>query len=530
MFFISPLVSFREVDLSDVVPSVSSAIAGMVVRANRGPLEKKLISTNKQYKEAYCVKSKLEPTISDHYVACSFLERKGAALYVRRAVNTGVTYGGVSIVRSDSTATNTVFVSGITLNNTLNGPTTWVPITDEVFAIRAADPGLWNNNLSVKISEVDTTDYTFKLEVFETIGTTVYSRISQVMSRVSDKLDGYGRNIFIENILAKNPYVRIINNTNTASTVLPKAQATSLAFTGGLDGAIPTVGQIGNCWDEFNNPDEIDISILIHGNVGGATVAQKMDIIANSRKDCMAFIDVDPAQLLSTDVVNWRNATLNVDSSYSALFGPSIEVYDWDNDVRISIPASGFAAGLAAENDFYNKPWYMFAGENRGIINVLGLSSYYGLVDRDLLSKNGANIFRKKPGRFLLSDNKTLQKKESALSFIEVRRTLLVLEKAIASYAEYFLFEPLVEVTRQRFVAAIEDYLRTVKAGFGIYDYKIVCDQLGSSSGNNPPYNIDLGQLNCDIYLKMVHAIRGIQLSAVLMRTGASFEEKVTLG
>ena len=68
-----------------------------------------------------------------------------------------------------------------------------------------------------------------------------------------------------------------------------------------------------------------------------------MKSIAESRKDCMAILDVPQAQTTnSTVVTNWRTVTQNFNSSYTALYAPWLQIYDSYNASLVWLPPSGF--------------------------------------------------------------------------------------------------------------------------------------------------------------------------------------------
>ena len=529
--FLSPSVVVREIDLSDVITNSSTARGAIVVRSKRGPLKVKFISNIKQYKELYCRNTfSLDKDVLEGYSAVAALEHRGSSVYVKRCVADGAKFSAVSIGASGGSFENAGKVDGLGLNLDKSGPASPTFAGDEVMLITASNPGVWGNNLLIKITDPDFTDKTFVVQVYEVIDKNTVPRTKQRVSRLKTAKDGYGRSLYIGDVFENHPYITVADNTSIIDTIMPKPQLTDLAFTGGSLGGSITNNDIGECWDLFKDAEQYDVSLLIQGGAGDETLQLKLTNIAENRKDCIALLDAPEDKITPQDLVEWRDMVLGVDSSYAALYAPWIYIYDWDNDAKRYIPPSGVVAGIIARNDYYHHAWFAPAGIDRGKVQVLGLSSYFNQSDRDLLSPKGINVFRRKPGQFALWDNKTLQVKDSALSFIEVRRLLIVLEKSIATMAESFLFQPLTEVTRQRFVATIEEYIRKIEVNQGLYPpTKIVCDTIGDPNGNNPPTNVDIGQLTCDIYLKPVHAIRYILLSAVVMRHGASFEEKVSL-
>jgi phage tail sheath protein FI len=117
---------------------------------------------------------------------------------------------------------------------------------------------------------------------------------------------------------------------------------------------------------------------------------------------------------------------------------------------------------------------------------------------------------------------KTLLKKPSAFDRINVRRLFIVLEKAIATAAEFALFEFNDEFTRSQFKNLVEPFLREVQGRRGIYDFTVVCDD-----SNNTGEVIDRNEFVGDIYVKPAKSINFIQLNFVAVRTGVEFSEIV---
>lgn len=85
---------------------------------------------------------------------------------------------------------------------------------------------------------------------------------------------------------------------------------------------------------------------------------------------------------------------------------------------------------------------------------------------------------------------KTLLDKQSAFNRINVRRLFLVLEKAIAKSAKYFLFEMSDEITWMLMTNMIEPFLRDVQGRRGIYAFKVQIDET-----TNTPERIDRNEL-----------------------------------
>jgi phage tail sheath protein FI len=283
-------------------------------------------------------------------------------------------------------------------------------------------------------------------------------------------------------------------------------------------------------WDRLKNADEVDVSLLITGDAS-ATVAQYViDNIAEYRKDCVAFISPASANVVNnpsgevTAITAQKNTNINRSSSYAVFDSAWKYMFDKYNNVYRWIPLNGDIAGLCVRTDSTRDPWFSPAGLNRGQIkNVVKLSWNPNKTNRDDLYKIGVNSVVSFPGEgTVLFGDKTMLSKPSAFDRINVRRLFIVLEKAIATAAKYSLFEFNDEFTRAQFVSLVDPFLRDVQGRRGIYDYRVVCDET-----NNTPEVIDRNEFVGDIYIKPARSINFIQLNFVAVRTGVAFDEIV---
>jgi len=525
--FLSPKVIFQVIDLSQGVPQTPSTWAGLAGRFRRGPLDPTFVTNVRRFKELFTPSSKLEADRPEDYAAVSYLQHKGAGLWVVRVVGDGCLYGGVAIYKSDSASSNAGLTSG------LSDPTQYdFSVNDEVaFIIVGANPGSWNNNLSVKITDVDDSGHTFVLTVYETVGGVTYERVSRKVSRVKDKKDGYGRTMYIGNVFAQgeNDYIWVVDNPNLAETVDPKEQATALSFTNGADGSTPSASDIEGGWEKLQNTEQYDVQVFIQGGIGEVSTAVKIQQVVEQRQDAIAILDVPYDLTTASDITDWRETSLSIDSPYCSLWCPWIKIKDWENDTAVDIAPSGVLAGLLAETSYYYAPWILPMGMKRGVISCLGLTAYYDETNRDLLDTAQVNCFRRYPGGYAAWNNRTLQVEESAMSYFEVVRLIITIRKQLSIMAQSFLFDPLTEATRRRFASVVDGYMAGVKAKAGVYDYRVICDPLNDPDGNNPPDNVDQGILTCDIWLKPTRAIRGIMLRAIIVRNAVDLNVRENL-
>ena len=82
------------------------------------------------------------------------------------------------------------------------------------------------------------------------------------------------------------------------------------------------------------------------------------------------------------------------------------------------------------------------------------------------------------------------------------------------------LFDNNVPATWSRFTSLINPFLSSVKARFGITEYKVILDE-----STTTPDLVDRNIMYAKIYLKPARAIEFIALDFIITKSGASFED-----
>ena len=316
------------------------------------------------------------------------------------------------------------------------------------------------------------------------------------------------------------------NAANAITFDTPRNPFTA-SLSAGADGTM-TSGAITTAYAQFASPDAVDFGLIISGP-GDATVAGYIiSNIAETRKDCMAFLSPTKASVVNNagsetaSVVAYRNSLTS--TSYAVLDSGYKYQFDRYNDVYRWVPLNGDIAGICARTDLERDPWFSPGGFNRGVIkNVIKLSWNPTKAQRDDLYVVGINpvVTFQGQGTVLFGD-KTLLSRPSVFDRINVRRLFIVLEKSIARAARSSMFEFNDQFTRAQFINLVEPFLRDVQGRRGITDFRVVCD-----GTNNTPNTIDSNQFVGDIYIKPARSVNFIQLNFVAVRTGVSFEEVV---
>ena len=312
------------------------------------------------------------------------------------------------------------------------------------------------------------------------------------------------------------------------------------ALSGGDDDYAYTAGEIQAAYDEFLDTEQTTIDFVLMGGdgpdeAGTISKAQAVAAVANSRKDCIAFISpwtgaqvatsggaaLTPAQQLANTIEFFDNIG---SSSYVVLDSGVKYTYDRFNDKYRYVGCNGDVAGLCVSTSAILDDWFSPAGLNRGAIqNVVKLAFNPNKAQRDELYTNRINPVVALPGSGpVLFGDKTGLASPSAFDRINVRRLFLNVEKRARALAEAVLFEQNDSTTRNGFAASISSYLSEIQARRGLTDFLVVCDD-----SNNTPEVIDRNEFVAELYLKPTRSINYVTVTVTATRTGVSFAEVV---
>jgi len=343
-------------------------------------------------------------------------------------------------------------------------------------------------------------------------------------------------NYYVDVLYNKSKYVYWMDHNSSGSNWGSNASGTTFtavtvptleSLSGGSDGSTVTVGQRKTAYEKFQDAETVDIGLIIGGTCS-ATHIDNLITIAENRKDAIAFVSPERADVVNVASANTQ--TLNVIDAYSSIRSSSYVMfdsgykyqYDRYSDVYRYVPLNGDMAGLAARTDLIADSWYSPAGFNRG--NVRGavkLAYNPNKTQRDDLYRSRINPVVTFPGQgTVLFGDKTGLSAPSAFDRINVRRLFITLEKAISTASKFQLFEFNDEFTRANFRNIVEPFLREVQGRRGITDFLVVCDET-----NNTGDVIDRNEFVAEIYVKPARSINFITLTFIATRTGVSFEE-----
>jgi phage tail sheath protein FI len=577
-FQLSPGVEIREFDLTSVIPAIATTPAGYVGLFQWGPADTRvLIETEKQLTDVFGKPDTSIDLATDWYVAANFLSY-GGALQVVRSVGSG-----------DDNATDASDTDGVliksredfeiqfqgaytgysfkwaakypgTLGNSLKvvvidskdpSPNTNTGIAWETYTNTYGIPGTSDYASTINASANDEITILVIDEDGAWTGTkgTVLEQFVKV-SKATDARSGDGSSNYWRSVVngqSKYVWAGVVESTgyysgtltwnsavdaSNAFKVLSDVKEYSLAG-GSLNttkGVSAEADVVATFQAQFSNAEDVDVSLLIAGNLAAANAKEVVTLAAN-RQDCIAFVspravtDVLTPVRTSDDAVytainNYRTTVGS--SSYGVMDGNAKYQYDRYNDRFLYIPLCGDTAGCCVRTDNTREPWFSPAGYDRGRINnIVKLVWNPSKTYRDKLYKNNINpiVSFQGSGAILFGD-KTLQSKPSAFDRINVRRLFNVLEKTIATAAKFQLFEFNDAFTRAQFRQLVEPFLREVQGKRGVSSYAVICDE-----SNNTSSVIDQNQFVADIFVAPARSINFIRLNFVATPTGVTFAE-----
>lgn len=367
---------------------------------------------------------------------------------------------------------------------------------------------------------------------------------SYVVSKLLDKRNSQGNRMFAPDVINGNSssIFFFIDGTETGAGGSRIISSGRVFLQGadqltGFNGQPITAldGEIQTQWiDKFTNKEILEVDILLDPDYSTVNKQLLDDICQNIRKDCFAILNVPvefmintstgrPHKNYITQMKDYVNQDLNINSSYSAIYGQYFDVFDRFAEKQRWVPATGWVGAIYARVDFTNAQWWAPAGLNRAIISgVQNVAVNPNQGQRDVLYGQA----RINPIVDFIGDGiviwgqKTMLTRPSAFDRINVRRLFLHMERSIEKMARFLLFEFNDDFTRARFRGQVNPFLTDIQTRRGITDYQVVCDET-----NNTPEVIDNNEFRADILVKPNRVAEFITLTFVAVATGVEFSE-----
>jgi hypothetical protein len=268
----------------------------------------------------------------------------------------------------------------------------------------------------------------------------------------------------------------------------------------------------------LTNKDDYQFNVLLAPAVSLDSAASTTLIsVAENRGDAFAPVS---AGVYGTSISAATSTAAGNSSNYAASYYPWIQLFNSNLGKNVWAPSTTIMGGVLAFNDQVGAEWFAPAGLNRGgVPSVLRAERKLSQADRDTLYNANVNPLATFPGEgVVVFGQKTLQRKQTSLDRVNVRRLLIALKGFIGQVANNLVFEQNTIATRNRFLAQVNPYLESVVQRQGLFAYKVVMDDT-----NNTPDVIDRNQLVGQIYIQPTKTAEFIILNFNVLPTGATF-------
>lgn len=468
----------------------SDAFAAFVgVSSKGGPLGPVLISSWTQYQGLY---GDLRGSSDDlGYAVYSFFNNGGSQCYVTRAVNTDAVAAHLALNDADSDGAG-------------------ADTAEPALQITALSPGAWasdptsSSRIYVTIQQ---RGGRFDLLVQLGTGSTTVARESFV-DLTMDPTDGRFAPNIVNSGTVGSKYISIEGlgtfgpDGSADTTVGNPAPVTLVPLVGGADGtgtpdlvaATETLSVIDNVL-LVNVPGLSDTTALT-SIINWAEAALNRFVVVDAPKP----VSGDDATAVTSAATNFIQA-LPV-SSFAAVYGPWIYSQDPASSVagatRLTAPG-GAVLGQYSRSDVLRGVQKVPAGVSTTIKAVAPYVRFTS-TQLDTLNQEAYNVLRTIPGVGLcIMGGRTLDP-STAGKYINVRRTLMYLERSISSLTRFAIFENNDPSTWETIEATLSAFLTTFWQGGGLRGsttseaFFVTCD-----ATNNLASDIAAGNVNVDV-------------------------------
>ena len=290
--------------------------------------------------------------------------------------------------------------------------------------------------------------------------------------------------------------------------------------------------------DSVADPEFVECNAMAIPGISTPGLTGHLINVCEQRADSLAIIDIEGDYCprgwkKGTDLPDVSDAVSKlkdraINSSYGAAYYPWVQIRDNIGNKLVWVPPSVVALGTLSSSAANSELWFAPAGFTRGGLSsgaagVPVTQTRYRLSskERDKLYETNINPIAQFPSEgIVIFGQKTLQVTPSALDRINVRRLMIFVKKEISRMASTLLFDQNVDVTWARFRSKAEPFLTSVKARFGLTEYRIILDETTTT-----PELVDRNIMYAKIFLKPARAIEFIAIDFVITNSGASFDD-----
>ena len=422
-------------------------------------------------------------------------------------------------------------------------------ISQNTLGFKAANPGKWGDGMTIQTYPGSLNpDTAFDVRVS-------YSNQGDLNEYFSNlTMDPNADNYAVTQINQRSQLVKVTDlySNNVLPTNNPAANGNGTPMTGGDDGLVGfnDADYIGDSMVQTGiyaaEQTDMSIDIMIPGT-SSIPVLQALVAFCESNGGYVAYAN-PPAGCDPMNIKAWRMG----EDPYSheafnscrlALFCFRPLCYDSRIDSSFYVSNLGMLASCIADTDTNYDYIYAPVGPRRGKVDFVegidfNMDHYTGY--QDMFADYELNYLmicsQKGIEGAVFWEQYTTQRAASALQDLNVVRFLTMMKRVLVPVLRMFLFEPNHPVTWREIYRELEPVFQQWKDTYSIYDFELQTDRDAYWDGGvlknailNTGLSIDQGIYKCRVLIQPTRAIRYLQFTVGVMRTGEAFSEIDTL-
>lgn len=283
----------------------------------------------------------------------------------------------------------------------------------------------------------------------------------------------------------------------------------------------------------FQNPEEIAINILATPGIDVLNntdlVRDAIEVVEEKRMDAIYLPTLPDIKLFNnnnpSDTESWYYAedivseleNTDIDSNYTAVYYPWIQITDTDNNANLYIPPTAEVVRNLAYTDNVSFPWFATAGYNRGLVKCNRARIVLDQEARDVLYPGRINpLATYSDIGVVIWGNRNLQIKSSALDRLNIRRLLLQARRLIMSVSKRLLFDPNDTTVRNQFLSLVNPILDNIRKERGLTDFRVSVEMDVEDADRNT--------LRGKIFIKPTPTLEFIELEFTVTPQNVSFD------
>jgi hypothetical protein len=470
-------LTINEIDRSSTVIPVVGKTGAMVIRSDKGPMEPVYISQTDEQR-IYDLFGYPSPSFPDVWNAVEF--NKEAPIWVSAPFGTLDTSGGVEVT---STGTSQFASAGLTESDISSY--TFGGVSDYFVLVNRAPSA--SEYLRVKISFTPA-DGTLGTPAMFDIMLQKYDLDSwkdvetYTVSLTKTAKDGFGKNIYIENVLEDNDYIRVIVNDSANVGNGFVDDSTWVTFDGSTRSSAITSTELTNGWNYFQKSRTYQAAVFMDPTTDSAVV-DLFNTLRNTYQKYASYILYLPSGEDSSDAVTTKSG-YSVNNRGLAFYWNSAKIRNLYGQNFWTAPVGRVGQKYVQMSNIFNglAPSWIDENNHGGQLGTGIIELEYDPSESELetLDQNGINPIIQDPAYGFMIVSQRTAKSPTVLSddsWIGHSRLFDYLIENIKNQVLTYQITKLNDDTHRRMAVMKGTSIADPVLASGLLnDYKIVCD------------------------------------------------------